>query len=291
MSDPFDFDAAPDRYAVMGNPVSHSLSPRIHAEFARRTRQRLVYDAIQVDEGGFAQAVGNFQAAGGKGLNITVPFKQQAWSLVARRSPRAERAGAVNTIRFERDGSLFGDNTDGAGLVRDLRKNLGLRLEGSRILLVGAGGAARGVIEPLLEERPAEITIANRTVDRAEELVRLFAGAPLAACGFEELQGQRFDLVINGTSASLHGETLPLPDGVLAAGAWCYDMMYAAQPTPFLRWAGRQGAAGLQDGLGMLVEQAAESFLLWRGVRPETEGLIDQLRAVLRDREKMKEER
>ncbi|MDX9740947.1 MAG: shikimate dehydrogenase [Gammaproteobacteria bacterium] len=280
----FDFDAPPDRYAVMGNPVSHSLSPRIHAEFARRTRQRLVYDAIQVDEGGFAQAVGNFQAAGGKGLNVTVPFKQQAWSLVTRRSPRAERAGAVNTIRMDRDGSLFGDNTDGAGLVRDLRENLGLRLEGVRILLIGAGGAARGALEPLLEERPAELTIANRNVDRAEELVRLFAGAPLHACGFGGLEGRRFDVVINATSASLHGEALPLPSGLLAPGAWCYDMMYAAEPTPFLRWAEAQGAAGLRDGLGMLVEQAAESFSIWRGVRPETEGLVDELRLALRAR-------
>jgi shikimate dehydrogenase len=288
MSDPFDFDAKPDRYAVMGNPVSHSLSPRIHAEFARRARQRLVYDAIQVDEGGFAQAVGNFQAAGGKGLNITVPFKQQAWSLVSRRSARAERAGAVNTIRIERDGSLFGDNTDGVGLVRDLGENLGVRLEGARILLIGAGGAARGVIEPLLEARPQGITIVNRTVDRAEELVQIFAGTSLRACGFHELEGNRFDILINATSASLHGETLPLPDGLLASGAWCYDMMYAAEPTPFLRWAEAQGAADRSDGLGMLVEQAAESFQIWRGVHPETQGLVDELRAVLKEREKAK---
>lgn len=288
MSDPFDFDARPDRYAVMGNPVSHSLSPRIHAEFARRTRQRLVYEAIQVDEGGFEQALGNFKASGGKGLNITVPFKQQAWALVKTRSPRAERAGAVNTIRFERDGSLFGDNTDGVGIVRDLSENLGLRLEGMRILLIGAGGAARGVLEPLLEARPQEITIVNRTVDRAEELVRLFPGAPLRACGFHGLEGRSFDLLINGTSASLHGESLPLPAGVLASEAWCYDMMYAAEPTPFLRWAEMQGAAGWSDGLGMLVEQAAESFSVWRGVRPETKGMVGELRVVLREREKLK---
>lgn len=287
MSDPFDFDAPPEQYAVMGNPVSHSLSPRIHAEFARRTRQRMIYTAIQVDEGGFPQAVGNFQAAGGKGLNITVPFKQQAWVLVDRRSARAERAGAVNTIRIERDGSLYGDNTDGAGLVRDLRERLGLQLEGARLLLIGAGGAARGVVEPLLDAHPASLVIANRRVERAEELVQLFGrpgGASLRASGFSGLQGQTFDIVINATSASLHGEALPLPSGLLAPGCWCYDMMYAAAPTPFLRWAETQGAAGMRDGLGMLVEQAAESFAIWRGVQPDTEGLVEELRAVLQGR-------
>lgn len=282
----FDFDAAPEQYAVMGNPVAHSLSPRIHAEFARRTRQRMVYTAIQVDEGGFPQALGNFQAAGGKGLNITVPFKQQAWALVDRRSARAERAGAVNTIRIEPDGSLYGDNTDGAGLVRDLRERLGLRLEGARLLLLGAGGAARGVVEPLLDSNPASLVIANRSVERAEALAQLFdrLGAALRASGFADLQGQTFDLVINATSASLHGEALPLPSGMLAPGCWCYDMMYAAMPTPFLRWAETQGAAGMRDGLGMLVEQAAESFAIWRGVQPDTEGLVEELRAVLQGR-------
>lgn len=282
----FDFDAAPEQYAVMGNPVAHSLSPRIHAEFARRTRQRMVYTAIQVDEGGFPQALGNFQAAGGKGLNITVPFKQQAWALVDRRSARAERAGAVNTIRIEPDGSLYGDNTDGAGLLRDLRERLGLRLEGARLLLLGAGGAARGVVEPLLDSNPASLVIANRSVERAEALAQLFdrLGAALRASGFADLQGQTFDLVINATSASLHGEALPLPSGMLAPGCWCYDMMYAAVPTPFLRWAETQGAAGMRDGLGMLVEQAAESFAIWRGVRPDTEGLVEELRAVLQGR-------
>lgn len=286
MSSLFDFDAPPDRYAVMGNPVAHSLSPRIHAEFARRTRQRLVYAAIQVDEGGFPQAVGNFQATGGKGLNVTLPFKQQAWALVDRRSERAQHAGAVNTIRFEAGGDVYGDNTDGAGLVRDLCTNLGLALMGRRVLLIGAGGAARGVLGPLLALRPAGLVIVNRTVDRALELQRVFAssGVALEARGFGELEGQAFDLVINGTSASLHGEELPLPASVLAPGCWCYDMMYAAEATPFLRWAARNGAAGARDGLGMLVEQAAESFELWRGVRPGTTGLVEGLRDYLKGR-------
>lgn len=285
MSDPFDFDAAPDRYAVMGNPVSHSLSPRIHAEFARRTRQRLVYTAIQVDEGGFAQAVGNFFAAGGKGLNITVPFKQQAWALVDRRSARAERAGAVNTIRLEAGGILHGDNTDGAGLARDLVGNLDWQMAGRRVLLVGAGGAVRGVLEALLALQPATLTIVNRNRERALELQRLFGadsgGVALEARGFDELGGDRFDLIINGTSASLHGETLPLPATVLAPGCCCYDMMYGAAPTPFLRWAAQHGAAGVADGLGMLIEQAAEAFTLWRGVQPDTAGVAAQLRAQL----------
>lgn len=284
MSSLFDFDAPPDRYAVMGNPVSHSLSPRIHAEFARRTRQRLEYTAIQVDEGGFAQAVGNFQGAGGKGLNITVPFKQQAFALAERRSERAERARAVNTLRFDA-GAVYGDNTDGAGLVRDLCTNLALEISGRRVLLLGAGGAARGVIAPLLALRPASLTIANRSVDRAQELQRAFAviGAPEVR-GFDELEGERFDLLVNATSASLHGEGLKLPSTLLAAGCWCYDMMYAAEPTPFLRWAADHGAKGTSDGLGMLVEQAAESFELWRGVRPDTAGVVQSLRDYLRSR-------
>lgn len=283
MSSRLDFDARPDRYAVMGNPVAHSLSPRIHAEFARQTRQRLEYTAIQVDEGGFEQAVGNFQANGGKGLNITVPFKQQAWALVDRRSALAERAGAVNTIRFEADGTLYGDNTDGRGLVRDLTVNLGVTLGGRRLLLVGAGGAARGALEPLIAANPAVLVIANRTVDRAVELRDAFADAAVAleAVGLDDLGDRAFDVVVNATAASLGGEALPLPASVLAPGAWCYDMMYSREPTPFLRWAREHGAAGTADGIGMLVEQAAESFELWRGVRPDTKPVIADLRRYL----------
>jgi shikimate dehydrogenase len=278
----FDFDAPPDRYAVMGNPVAHSLSPAIHSEFARQTRQRMVYEAIQVDPGGFPQAVGNFRAAGGKGLNVTLPFKQQAFIVVDRRSERAERAGAVNTIAFRAGGEAFGDNTDGAGLLHDLKVNLGIVIGSRRVLVIGAGGAVRGVLGPLLDERPAEMVIANRTVGRADELRKLFAAGtpvPISSSGFEDLQGRRFDVLINGTSASLQGETLPLPESVLAPGCWCYDMVYAARPTPFMRWAEARGAAGVADGLGMLVEQAAVSFEIWRGVRPETIPVIGWLRA------------
>jgi shikimate dehydrogenase len=282
MSSLFDFDAPPDRYAVMGNPVAHSLSPAIHAEFARQTAQRLTYSAIQVDEGGFEQAAGNFRAAGGKGLNVTVPFKRVAWSWVERRSARAERAGAVNTIAFK-DGAAYGDNTDGVGLVRDITVNLQAAISGRRVLIAGAGGAVRGVLEPILEQHPRELVIANRTVDNAVELAALFSSADLqvTGCSFEALAGRKFDLVINGTAASLQGRDLPLPSSILAPDCLCYDMMYGAEPTVFLRWAKAHGAAQAVDGVGMLVEQAAESFLLWRGVRPETGALRTMLRSRL----------
>jgi shikimate dehydrogenase len=277
-----DFEAKPDRYAVMGNPVGHSKSPRIHASFAAQTHQRLTYEAILVDVGGFAQAVGNFQANGGKGLNVTVPFKQDAFDLCDERTPRAEVAGAVNTLVLRADGSRFGDNTDGVGLVRDLRDNLCAVLAHKRILILGAGGAVRGILSPILDEAPAELVIANRTVGKAQELARPFAArGPVQGVGFEALSGRQFDLVINGTSASLQGELPPLPDELLAPGALCYDMMYGKEPTIFLRWAQAHGAAQAVDGLGMLVEQAAESFFLWRGVRPETRSVIGALRAAL----------
>lgn len=279
MSSLFDFDAPPDQYAVMGNPIAHSKSPRIHSLFAKQTRQRIVYTAIQVDHGGFKQAVGNFQASGGKGLNITVPFKREAWELVNERSARAQRAGAANTIVFRADGSLYGDNTDGFGMLRDICTNHGGVVTGKRVLVLGAGGAVRGVLAPLLEERPADLVIANRTVDRATELEQEFSAlGHVRGCGFDALLGQRFDVVINGTSASLQGDLPPLPADLLAPGALCYDMMYAAQPTPFMRWAQQHGAKLVLDGLGMLVEQAAESFYLWRGVRPDTVPVIAQLR-------------
>jgi shikimate dehydrogenase len=282
MSSLFDFDAPPDRYAVMGNPVAHSLSPAIHAEFARQTAQRLTYSAIQVDEGGFEQAAGNFRAAGGKGLNVTVPFKRVAWAWVDRRSARAERAGAVNTISF-RSGDAYGDNTDGIGLVRDITVNLATTITDRRVLIAGAGGAVRGVLDPVLEQNPRELVIANRTVDSATELAALFSSERLVVTGssFEALSGREFDLVINGTAASLRGAELPLPPTILALDCLCYDMMYAAEPTPFLRWAQAQGAARGADGLGMLVEQAAESFLLWRGVRPDTVAPRTMMRARL----------
>lgn len=278
MSDIFEFEARKDNYAVMGNPVAHSKSPHIHRRFAMQTGEAVEYTAIQVDPGGFEQAVGNFQAAGGKGLNITVPFKQEAWALVDSRSERAARAGAVNTIKFDGN-KLFGDNTDGTGLVNDLLQNHGLELKGKRILLMGAGGAARGVLLPLLEQKPARLIIVNRTAEKARELAEHFSDAGLIeGCGYEALRGKQFDLVINATAASLSGDVPPLPENIFAENAIAYDMMYGAEPTAFLNWSRTHGAVKNIDGLGMLVEQAAESFYLWRGVRPETATVIASLR-------------
>jgi shikimate dehydrogenase len=279
MSDIFEFEKPRDEYAVMGNPIAHSKSPRIHSLFAAQTGESVHYTAIQVDPGGFEQAVGNFVASGGKGLNITVPFKQEAWQLVDSRSERAERAGAVNTIKIE-GGKLYGDNTDGIGLVNDLVRNNGIELKHKRILLMGAGGAARGVLAPLLEQAPRLLLIANRTESRARDLAKEFSKlGPVQGCGYDQtLATHQFDVLINATAASLQGELPPLPEGILADNASCYDMMYRAEPTPFMQWAGRHGAATILDGLGMLVEQAAESFTLWRGVRPDTAPVIRTLR-------------
>lgn len=274
-----DFDAPPDQYAVMGNPIAHSKSPLIHNQFALQCKQRLEYKTILVDLGGLPQAVGNFQGQGGRGLNITVPFKQDAWKLAERLNQRAQRAGAVNTLIIEGDGALVGDNTDGIGLVRDLSENLQLPLIGKRILMLGAGGAVRGVLAPLMFEQPASLVIANRTVSKAEALVQKFSDmGSLRASSYERLEGEVFDIIINGTAASLSGDLPPLPDHILVADGACYDMMYAQEPTPFMVWAEEQGASVNSDGLGMLVEQAAESFYLWRGVRPDTADVIASMR-------------
>jgi shikimate dehydrogenase len=279
MTDLFDFERTPDRYAVMGNPVAHSKSPAIHTAFARQCGQIITYTAIQVDVGGFVQAVGHFRASGGHGLNVTVPFKREAWQLCDIRSARAQRAGAVNTLSFQADGRMHGDNTDGTGLIHDILMNHAGQISERRVLLLGAGGAVRGVLGPLLEQHPAALVIANRTVDNARELAAEFAAeGKLEACAYSALAGRTFDLVINGTAASLQGEMLPLPDDVLAGGAWCYDMMYSAAPTAFMRWAQAHGAGKSLDGWGMLVEQAAESFYLWRGVRPDTAAVLKNLR-------------
>ena len=268
-----------DAYGVMGHPISHSKSPAIHAAFSRQTGQDIVYRAIHVNPGEFARAVAGFRDSGGRGLNVTLPFKEEAWALCDVRTERAERARAVNTLWFEATG-LCGDNTDGVGLVRDLTVNHGLKLRGSRVLLLGAGGAGRGVIAPLLEAGLACLVVGNRTGPKAEELARAFTGAEnISGCGLDALAGQRFDLVINATSASLTGQVPAIPRDVLAPGGWCYDMMYADEPTAFVRWGQAHGAAGAVDGIGMLVEQAAESFLRWRGVRPETAPVIRALRS------------
>jgi len=262
-----------DRYAVFGHPIAHSKSPLIHADFAQETGQDMTYEAVLAPLDGFAASVTQFVAMGGRGANVTVPFKEEAFRLASRLSLRAQRAGAVNTLSFEADG-IVGDNTDGAGLVADLTRNLHCALAGKRILLLGAGGAARGVIEPLLEQQPAALVIANRTVSRAQELANLF-GRGVRACGFDAADTP-FDLVINATAASLAGELPPLSPRVFAAGALAYDMMYG-HDTPFLSFARTHGAA-TADGLGMLVEQAAEAFHVWRGIRPDTAPVIAALR-------------
>lgn len=281
MKDIFDFGKKIDDYAVMGNPISHSKSPSIHTLFAKQTQQSILYTAIHVDLGGFKQAVGNFAATDGKGLNVTVPFKQEAWELVSERSERADRAGAVNTIKIEND-KLFGDNTDGVGLVNDLTINHGIELKDKKVLLMGAGGAARGVLIPLLKQNPSYLFIANRTPDKAKDLALDFSDAgKVEGGGYEHLPDIKFDVVINATAASLQNELPPLPDSLLNDNASCYDMMYSAKPTPFMQWATEHNAAKVLDGLGMLVEQAAESFYLWRNVKPETKTVIEQLRKEL----------
>jgi shikimate dehydrogenase len=263
-----------DRYAVFGHPIAHSKSPLIHAAFARQTGQDMTYEAILAPQDGFADSVAAFVAAGGCGANVTVPFKEAAFKMAQRLSPRAERAGAVNTLSFTADG-ILGDNTDGAGLVADLTRNLHCALSAKRILLLGAGGAARGVIEPLLDQQPATLVIANRTLSRAEELATLF-GHGIRASTFEAADTP-FDVVINATAASLAGELPPLSPRIFGADTLAYDMMYG-RDTPFLDFARAHGAV-TADGLGMLVEQAAEAFYLWRGVRPDTAPVIASLRA------------
>ena len=270
-----------DRYCVFGNPIAHSKSPAIHALFAARTQQDLSYEALLAPLDGFANTVRDFVVAGGRGANVTVPFKEEAFRLCDRLSQRAERAGAVNTLVF--DGrEIFGDNTDGAGLVRDITQNLGFSLSGKRILLLGAGGAARGVILPLLATEPAGLFIANRSAEKAEVLATLFAGSISVDGGnISKIADKSFDLVINATSASLSGEALSLPAGVFASDSLAYDMMYGKGDTVFMAQARELGAAQCADGLGMLVEQAAEAFALWRGVRPETQLVLAGLRKQL----------
>lgn len=283
MKDIFDFGKKVDDYAVMGNPISHSKSPSIHTLFAEQTQQSILYSAIHVDLGGFKQAVGNFIATGGKGLNITVPFKQEAWELATERSERAERAGAVNTLKIE-DDKIFGDNTDGVGLVNDLTVNHSIDLKNKNILLMGAGGAARGVLIPLLKQNPSLLFIANRTPDKAKDLADDFSDAGnINGGGYDAIADLKFDVVINATAASLQGELPPLPDTLLNDNASCYDMMYSAKPTPFMNWAREHKAENVLDGLGMLVEQAAESFFIWRGVKPETKMVIKKLREELQE--------
>ncbi|MBS3804404.1 MAG: shikimate dehydrogenase [Oleiphilaceae bacterium] len=271
-----------DLYAVIGNPISHSKSPWIHSQFAQQTGEAVEYTAIQAPLAHFSETVTDFFARGGKGLNVTLPFKEQAWQMARQRTDRAEKAGAANTLFMNSEGSLTADNTDGAGLVTDLVKNKGYALSGKRVLVLGAGGAVRGVLAPLLAAQPAALVIANRTPAKAEALASLFAPdagiTELSGCGFDATGGE-FDLIINGTSASLQGDLPPLPPSLVGARTLGYDMMYSQDLTPFNRWLMDQGGLEGMDGLGMLVEQAAESFFLWRGVLPDTGAVIAALRA------------
>ena len=268
-----------DRYAVIGNPIEHSKSPQIHAAFAAQTGEAMAYGRLLGTPGRFGEEVRGFFASGGKGLNVTVPFKEEAWELADELSPRARLARAVNTLTPLSDGRIRGDNTDGAGLVRDLQTNHGAELAGKRLLLLGAGGAARGVLGPLCECRPAAIAVANRTAARAEQLAaELRQLGPLEGMGLDRLAGRRFDLIVNATAAGLQNRVPDIPDDLLDAGGWCYDMMYGDQPTAFVRWGHAHGAVRSLDGLGMLVEQAAESFFAWRGLRPDTAPVIAFLR-------------
>jgi len=272
-----------DRYAVVGQPVAHSQSPFIHERFARQTGQAMTYSRIEAPPAQFDAIVKRFFAEGGKGLNVTLPHKQAAAILSDDLTPRAQTAGAVNTLALRADGRLLGDNTDGAGLARDLLNNLRVTIAGRRVLLLGAGGAARGVLAPLLGLKPAELTIANRSPDRARELAAGFAAfGECRGCGFDEVRGGPYDVILNATSASLASHVPPLHAGVVGNRSFCYDMAYGREDTAFVRWAQAQGAARTSMGLGMLVEQAAEAFHLWRGVRPDTASVIAALKAELR---------
>lgn len=268
-------------YAVVGNPVSHSLSPRIHSSFASQTGQFLDYEAIELPVDGFAAGIRDLQDQGYCGANVTVPFKREAWALCGSLSGRAEQAGAVNTLSFNPDGSISGDNTDGLGLTRDLVDNLQIEIAQRSILVLGAGGAVRGVLGPILQHAPADLTIANRSPEKAESLAIDFAGqGNITALAFDALDGKNFDLVINGTAAGLGNEVPAIPSSVVNATTACYDMMYNIEKaTAFVDWARARGASRSFDGLGMLVEQAAAAFEIWRGVKPDSAAVIESLRA------------
>lgn len=271
-----------DRYAVFGNPIAHSKSPLLHKAFADETRQELIYTAELVDVEEFSTTTSRFFSDGGKGLNITVPFKGDAFSYAKKLTPRAQRAGAVNTLFLDDEHNIVGDNTDGVGLVNDITKNQQWLIKGKKLLIVGAGGAVRGVLEPLIQQQPESITIVNRTPEKATALAKEFADIfPIQSCSFSDLDKYSFDVIINGTSASLSGELPPLPASIITSNTCCYDMMYSKALTPFLNWAKQKGAEKLSDGLGMLVCQGAESFYIWRQLHPDTRSVIAQLREQL----------
>lgn len=275
-------DFSADTYAVFGNPIKHSKSPQIHKAFAQQLGDALTYRAVRVEPDAFESTVLGFFQRGGRGLNITVPFKERACTMADTASSAARQAGAANCL-VPRKAGLHAENTDGLGLVRDMAANLGWQLQGRRALVVGAGGAVRGILQPLLQERVAELVIVNRTATRAVELAQRFDNPSTAVrgCAPADVDGETFDLVINGTSASLSDVLPELPDIKLSARCCCYDLVYAAAPTAFMQWSAARAAWAVADGLGMLVEQAAESYYLWRGQRPATDGVISDLRAAL----------
>jgi shikimate dehydrogenase len=270
-----------DRYAVIGWPIQHSLSPYIHTQFAAQTGQQLEYTALLGEPGQFAAQVQAFRVAGGRGMNITLPYKSQAFALADTLSHRACQAGAANTLIFDANGRIEADNTDGVGLLRDLAR-LALRVTGQRVLILGAGGATAGILAPLLAEHPQQIHIANRTPEKAEALATAMRHlGKVTGSGLTALAGMQFDLILHATAAGLQANLPPLPDGLFAEGGAAYDLYYSAQVTPFLRWAAHQGTMHHADGLGMLVEQAAEAFYRWRGVRPEVAPVLASLRSRL----------
>ncbi len=268
----------PDRYGVMGYPISHSRSPVIHRLFAEQTGQNIIYEAFAIKPARLEKAVRHFQREGGKGLNITVPHKSEVTKVVDHLTERASTAGAVNTLTF-RDEEIYGDNTDGFGLLHDLVVNLGLTVEGARILILGAGGATRGIVGPMLEMSPAGICIANRTIEKAQALANYFSlSGPVTCSRFDNVpDSEHYDLIINATSAGIRGQAPPYPDAAVSAETVCYDLSYALKPTAFNKWARDRGAAMTVMGWGMLVEQAAESFRIWRGVRPDTAPILAEL--------------
>jgi len=272
-------DEQPDRYGVIGYPIAHSRSPIIHKLFAMQTNQSMEYDAMKVKPAELESAISSFRRSGGKGLNVTTPHKNKVAKLVDSMSDRARVAGAVNTLVFLED-AMQGDNTDGFGLIRDLEQNLEINLAGARILILGAGGATGGIMSPLLERNPESIVVANRTMNKAKALEAHFGNfGEVTACRFDSVPTEDgYDLMINATSAGLKGEAPPYPDEAVSEDTVCYDLSYALSPTPFCQWAAARGAAQSVMGWGMLVEQAAESFRIWRGIRPDTKPVLDQVR-------------
>lgn len=266
-----------DTYAVIGNPISHSKSPLIHSEFSKQTKQHIRYETILSPLSSFTAEIDNFRQSGGKGMNVTLPFKVEAYEISTQLTEQASASHAVNTLVFD-DDEIYGDNTDGTGLIRDIVVNHGFTITAKRVLLCGAGGAARGIMLPLLKQKPLMLTISNRTVQKAHKLRKQFSSYRNIVSGnYIDILGKEFDLVINATSTGLINKALPLPQGIFSAKSLAYDLMYGNMNTPFLQFARKEGVTHLSDGIGMLVEQAAESFFIWRKVRPETKPVIEML--------------